>query len=505
MLSVEILNDRNKRITFSKPIIRVRIGKDFLKLVNGNIYEINTKLLHSELYKQMPEMFEDPKHVKDFYPIGQIVMNTSRPTIDTMLVNRRIIPMTNNYKKLDDNVWYGKIKHSKSIGTIYSRSKPTSYIPVFSKKYLTKIDKNGHNSKYNSYDKFSNTYVHPSYSKYTINIHSIEVDKTKQMIGSDGTIQSIKDIHSTYVPGLNAIEHVFSMYGSSDLAKKYNKKYDSQVYYTTQGAINRDKNCVSPGKNRVDMHINECNAFDLDESVFDSLAAVDSSTEGFTSDYSSSYSNFSNSSSDYESSDTDSSNSSDSDSSDSNESISTQSVSDKIMSLSGNKPMIFGKGCVLKTKSNPWFKTGSLGNIKNSEKITHQSENLLLTSNEIKEILTSKKIDIVSDKNNTDTRLLLVGNFDYLSNEFDLSNENNIKGAPYTGKSCDIGYSMYDKLKRCDYDDSNINNTSNTSNTNNNTKSIEGFVIDSKTCNYNNLILLILFIIVSCLLIYKYY
>lgn len=486
MYDITILDNRLKRITISKPVIRVRIGKGFLTKVTRGIYSVNVKKLHKELDEQLAHMFEDREHVRNYYPVGQV--KCKGDVVDTLLVNSRIVPLSNKYTEIKPNIWYASLKNAKSLGTIYSTSMPSTFTPVFPAKYMTKVN-NSVNSSYNKH--VSLCYSDPMYGNYTINFTAINFDRSTQMIGTDGTIQPMKGVNPMYVPGLNAIEHVFGMYDGKN-------EYTHRAYYNTQGKINTDGDCVKPQNNRSNMHINECNGYilDMQSDEFNSLAVVDNSTyETFSDDISTS----DTSSSDSDISSVSSVSSVSNDSSDYSE-YSTNSTIDTNSNLpieSEPKNIIMkGDGCVLKTKSNPWFMNGEMQGINDSHKVTHQSENLLLTSKEIRDILSSNNVDILKNK---DDKLLIIGKFDILEKDNLVTNITDDKMV-YDGNVCNVGYSMHDRLMKCNDNVHNIHNTHNTHNSYNG--SVEGF---SESYDYNNMILLIIAILVLCLLAYKYY
>lgn len=212
-------------ISIDTPILYITIDTSFLiPTSNRNVYDIDIDEVRQYLHNLRSNEFENPSHIDDYVPIGQIQIspqNFTVSTISTILVNTRIVPQTNTYKQIKPNVWIAEANVSntkmRSIGTIYSKSKPNFQTPVFPISYLKRTM--GFNN---------NIYSDPKYGKFILNDTALNVDK-KNMRMIDTSL------NISFIP----------------------KNVDRKVYFTAQGTISNDPVCVK-SDDKID--ILECNA-----------------------------------------------------------------------------------------------------------------------------------------------------------------------------------------------------------------------------------------------------
>lgn len=251
----------SKKITINTPIIVLTgIPKLYLIPVNYDENEINAGnvddgvLFYVDTEKLQDDLMDNFEFIDRFIPIGQVFLpNSKQHTYNMIMANTRIIPSTNNYEEIKKNIWVGVIrkndKINTSVGTVYSVGKPEMMIPVFSSSFLKKVDSDFDLDKRTTAI-YSNIYSDKSYGRWILNKYKFNVDKSQfKMIDSSGAISNMfipttpKDIYE-------------DTYGK--LSNRVNRK----VYFTTQGSIVDDTNCVPPKDNMGRMTINECNGID---------------------------------------------------------------------------------------------------------------------------------------------------------------------------------------------------------------------------------------------------
>lgn len=228
--------------------------------IDRKIYDVDIDKLHNNLEKRV-------SFIDKFVPIGQVqINNRSKKTFDIILANTRIVSLTTNYEQIYKGVWVGTIrknnKLSRSLGTIYSPSEsPTLAVPVFPSSYLKHEDSDSSESE-DSIPQQNSLYSHKSYGRWTLNPYKFNVDKSHlKMIDSAGKISSMF-IPVTPGSSINMSKDLLDEIASDNIGKNYNRK----VYYTTQGSVVNDTNCVSPLDNINKMTINECNAYSVNDS-----------------------------------------------------------------------------------------------------------------------------------------------------------------------------------------------------------------------------------------------
>lgn len=198
------------------------------------IYNINIDKLHNSLEKKV-------QYINIFIPIGQVKINEKYgdTIFDTLLANTKLIMTTTNYIKLCKNEWIGIINKKdgsslKSLSTIHSQNKPEYQIPVFPKSAIKIVDYM--NKPY--YDLYINAKCMKNGYRILNQYYFSGVQH--KMIDTSGEIRSM------YIP---------------ESSGETNRK----VYYTTQGSVNSDTNCVS---NDNDISINECNGTVNNDVIF---------------------------------------------------------------------------------------------------------------------------------------------------------------------------------------------------------------------------------------------
>lgn len=235
----------SSNVDINTPIIILRnVSTEYLIRVNeikldSIVYNVNTDRLHKYLEKTV-------QFIHRFAPVGQIVapLNSDKKYPYTvMLANTRFIHVANTFEPIKKNIWVGVVrknnKISRTLGTIASIGVPDPY-PVFPEAFL----------KLNDGDEYvgDDTYSDKSYGRWELDLYKFNVDKSHfKMIDSTGNISDM------YIPKAVVPSDVIDVgYG--------NDKYKRKVYFTTQGVIVSDSNCVPPNDNMNKMTINECNA-----------------------------------------------------------------------------------------------------------------------------------------------------------------------------------------------------------------------------------------------------
>lgn len=241
----------SKRINIDTPLLVLsRVPGLFIVRCDNdsNVCDVDIEKIQGVLEKRI-------QFIDRFIPVGQIINDRSRKSryYTIILANTRIIPVTNTYEKIKDNTWIGVIRRadkiSRSLGVIYSKEQPTTYIPVFPASFLKKIDDGEQNTSV-----YSDLYTIKEYGRWMVYPYKLNVDKRQlKMIDSTGGISNmvIPDSVAYYVTPDDVVTTAYS-----DSGKKYNRK----VYFTTQGMIASDSNCVPHEDNMNDMTMNECNA-----------------------------------------------------------------------------------------------------------------------------------------------------------------------------------------------------------------------------------------------------
>jgi hypothetical protein len=333
------------RVDIHTPIIVLTgVNKWFFKNCGDNVCSVNTE----KIYKYLSKYF---RYIDRFVPVGQIKLDSSSKKSGKkyilIMANTKIVPVTNTYEAIGKNLWVGVIrkadKLSRSLGTIRSYNQPTDYIPVFPSTFLKKYegDDNSENFIY------SDLYSDSSYGRWILNSYKFNVDKRQlKMIDSTGVINNmtIPDSIAYYVTPNSVIDDSYS-----DSGKKYNRN----VYFTAQGSITSDNNCVPAQDNMNKMSIGECNARKGSVNFIDtSSLKIDDNTatnEGSISEVSAS--------------------------DDGTLSLNESSEYNDVFSLP-KKENIFkiGKKLILKEKDEPWFKNssvvGSVASVSDPHKVT---------------------------------------------------------------------------------------------------------------------------------------
>jgi hypothetical protein len=251
----------SKRININTPIIVLTGIPDlYLIPVNYGENELNSDkiddgvLFYMDTERLQDDLMNNFEFIDRFIPIGQVFLpNSKQHTYNMIMANTRIIASTNNYEEIKKNIWIGVIrkndKINTSVGTIYSVGKPAMMIPVFPSSFLKKVDSDFDLDKRTTAI-YSNIYSDKSYGHWILNKYKFNVDKSQfKMIDSSGAISNMfipttpKDIYE-------------DTYGK--LSNRVNRK----VYFTTQGAIVNDTNCIPSRDDLSKMTMNECNAID---------------------------------------------------------------------------------------------------------------------------------------------------------------------------------------------------------------------------------------------------
>jgi len=222
----------SRNISENTGIISMNIPPNYLIQIINGIYAIDIAKIQQELKTTVSFIY-------NFIPVGyvEIPPEYGNKRIKILLANTMIIPTTKTYEQVSQNLWAGVIKKgghtNKSLGLILSSTQPTQLIPVFPRKFMIRVSKEN-----SSHMIFSNE----SYGYWNINSHlfnSKRTSITKRLNSSD------KESNTT-----SFLKDVFD---------KKPKAYDQKVYFTTQGEITSDMNCVNPKENMGLMTLQECN------------------------------------------------------------------------------------------------------------------------------------------------------------------------------------------------------------------------------------------------------
>jgi hypothetical protein len=219
--------------------------------VNEDIYDLDIEKLQND-------MINDYEFIGEFISLGQYKLKNKNNNV-VILANTRIIPITNTFEKIKDNVWYGVMKKNnkinKSISVIYSYGYPNIYIPVFSSTFLRRIeDIDG--------------------VVMMDDINSIENDEDiSKNIGNMSVESTDDDDYKTLFTIKEYGKHALNKYRFNTTSINANRK----VYINAQGNIISDVNCITPFENVNKRSLNECNAFqsyddlELNEQVDDDM------------------------------------------------------------------------------------------------------------------------------------------------------------------------------------------------------------------------------------------
>lgn len=224
------LNDiyYNSHIDNNTPIIIAKLTNRYFNNIYNNIFEIDIDRLHD---KNIGEM----SFIDLFYPVGQIEL-TDNAYHEVLLLNKNIFQMKNTYKNIENNVWYAYSSNGKSLGTILSKNEPKTYIPIIPNKLLVKSEK-----------KIFNTFTIPSYGIYNINTNLLGVKKNNvRIISINGDIES----YNIPVKPNDLIDNTL----------KSDDNYDKKIFFSTQGDIKLNSNCINPFDNILKHDLNVCNA-----------------------------------------------------------------------------------------------------------------------------------------------------------------------------------------------------------------------------------------------------
>ena len=251
------------KININTPIIILsNVSKKYLipSQNNQSVYNIDIDTLHNDLESQY-------QFIDRFIPIGQIYMYGSNKKLFTIIMaNTRIIPSTRNFDQIKKNIWIGILrkndKINRSIGTIYSESRPDFSIPVFPDKFLKKVDDINDDLNRNENNIYANIYSDNIYGRWIIDNYKFNINKSHlKMIDSSGEISNMF-IPSAMV-GMNPSassavdmqlpsDYIVNQNSENlrDLNRNNNKRLSHKVYFSAQGAITNDTNHESRTNNQ---------------------------------------------------------------------------------------------------------------------------------------------------------------------------------------------------------------------------------------------------------------
>lgn len=424
-------------ISINTPILNINIGYALLKPINKNgnskdyIFKVHIKKVRDILRRDHGHMFEEPNHVNDYVPVGQVDIrykgdrsSSADPNISIILANTRVVPLSKQYRKIRNNVWVAEATISgtrmRSIGTIYSKTIPTDTIPVFPVSYFKKVSDNEPN-----YDVYSDR----AYGRFTLNDNALNIDKKNlRMINSTGDISLIPS--NTFVPQTPG-----ELYGSdmSGMDERFNRK----VYFTTQGSIANDPNCVKPRDNMMKNNQMECNGIATTINSIEPMANDnDDLRMNERVDGSNSIEEFNSSSDDSQSSD--------------NTQYSELQYSELQYSNNTVREVLTSRErqLILREKDEPWFTdpeiVGDIAVYDDPYTITGHNNTFEASDEELYDIIDELKpkgsLGVLQGDSDT---LVLIGTIDGDTEEINAPFSSDCKMDPV------IGYSRYDKLQKC--------------------------------------------------------
>jgi hypothetical protein len=274
------------KININTPIIILsNVPKKYLIQSENNqlVYNIDVDNLHNDLESLH-------KYIDRFIPVGQIYVYGSNKKFFTILMaNTRIVPSTRNFEQIKKNIWVGIIrkndKVNRSIGTIYSETKPDIMIPVFPDKFLKKIDYMNDDLNQKENNIYANIYSDKIYGKWIIDNYKFNMNKSYlKMIDSSGEISNmfvpptIAGMQpSTSETDSNIMTNAQSV---TDSESKHigDKRLNRKVYFSAQGAITNDANCRTQDRNLEQISINDCNESGANQQETNNISAMTDDT-----------------------------------------------------------------------------------------------------------------------------------------------------------------------------------------------------------------------------------
>lgn len=223
-------------IDINSPIIVIKnvSNKYLIPTIVKNIYVVNTSFLYKSLVNRY-------SFINVFIPVGQIKGSNDKQHLYTViLANKKIIPTTNIYKKIDTNIWYGVMPvkpdaENRTLSVIMSKNQPSLSLPVFPQSFF----KNKSDANDISIDTtiYNDLYMSEKYGNFILDVYKFNHNGIKhKMINSTGEISDM------YIP-----------------KNLTNVRY-GKIYFDTQGVISEDLNCISSIDNLNKMTMNQCNA-----------------------------------------------------------------------------------------------------------------------------------------------------------------------------------------------------------------------------------------------------
>lgn len=435
-------------ITLKTPIVILRnVSPEYLSipefknddgiiLDDVGIYNINIDKLHNDIGHYYT-------FIDRFTPVGQVYSDgeVSERLFTIILANTYIFNLATQYKEISRNIWVGYYSksdvNSRTISCIYSIGSPQTKYPVFPSSYLKKVDTDADDE--DTYKIYSDLFVTKQSGKWVFDTLKFNMDKTRLvMIDSAGSISNM------YIPKPVTPKDVIDIgYGDDS--------YDRKVYFTTQGSIVGDSNCVPPLNNMNKMNINECNGMGSHNIGTKNNVDTEYSINAHDDDQLSLGMN----------------------------DIAITDISSNTRTKKG-KTFSKGKNLVLREKDEPWFK---------NREIVGDAAN---TAHPYRVFPSLDSLDDTNGKND---------------NQYD--NQNNALNSG--GCNTQYGYSRYEQAANC-HALNNINNINNVNNTNNNdiNENFDGTMVHQNTAKHkynmdytNSMIMISIIIIIIILLLYR--
>lgn len=405
------INDiyENEHIDSHTPIIVLTIPKRYLIHIYKNIYEIDIFKIRNHLEKKLV-------FIHLFFPVGQVRITDDSKFYEVLLANKNIFQLSDKYKQIKNNIWIAYLNDSLSIGTIISDRKPDYSIPVIPKKLLVKTN------EYNY-----NIYSDPSYGKQMINKYLLGVNKNKvRIISVDGDISSLNIPVST-----NDIV-------SDSISGNYN--FDKKIFFSTQGEIKMNSNCLHPYDNLSKFTQDECNAVTYNIEPMSNISIDDN-----------------------------------------------EKVSNLDMTYSKKSKNKKGRNVVLRETDEPWFNDKDIMGKNHDHELSHK---ITCPKGNYQSPLEIQ----IDDKTNTISRPQGPMNRDIIKT-LNSDMESDLASSNYDCKDSKvIAYSQHDQLHKCDFGNQ-INNPNYNSD-----GFIEGFSDDCDYFDHQTIIILIILIIIVIVL-----
>jgi hypothetical protein len=229
-INIESLN-KNDMLDRNTSFLVASFTRRYLIQVSNNIYKVDIRKFTNNASNHI-------EFINNFIPTGHIYLNDNTQYFSILLANKNIIQTSNQYKKIGKNQWVGYYKNSDnifySLGVLVSIEHPREYIPVFPKRLINNCE-----------SPYYNIFTSENYGYKMLNMNKMG-GKKLSIITIDGDIKSLttpveySDLH--------------------DESTNHYQNHDKKIFFSTQGDIVINSNCIHPINNLAKYELDECNA-----------------------------------------------------------------------------------------------------------------------------------------------------------------------------------------------------------------------------------------------------